>query len=397
MSESKTLLIRYDEIGLKGKNRNQFIDRLVGNIKAHLQDIPGLRFKVPHGRIFIDCPEESVMESLKRLQKIPGVASVSVGVTRPPDFDALAAVGREWIEPLLKPGQTLRFCVRTNRADKSFPYKSPEIDREVGSRILRELHSKGLEVNINQADFTLEVEIGQDETVVFYNRVPGLRGLPVGSSGDVLGLISGGIDSPVAMYRMIKRGCRVHGIFFDNRPFMGRGGYDKVVKLARHLNGYQKRARLYVVPFEDIQVAIRDHCHESNRVVLYRRMMYRIAEAVAREQDALALVTGEAVGQVASQTLQNLNAVSEVVRLSVFRPLVGMNKQEIINEAKELGTYEISIEPYPDCCSVFMPARPATRAKIKDLEADETKYSWDPLMAKAIENMETLELDALGL
>jgi len=397
MSEPRTLLIRYDEIGLKGKNRDQFIDRLARNIRDHLNEIPGLRYKVPHGRIFIFCPEASVEACLSRLQKVAGVASVSVGVTRPPEFDALAAVGREWIEPLIQEGKPFRFCVRTNRADKSYPYKSPEIDREVGSRILRELHSKGLEVNIKQADFVLEIEIGQDETVVFYNRIPGLRGLPVGSSGEVLGLISGGIDSPVAMYRMMRRGCRVHGIFFDNRPFMGRGGYDKVVKLARHLNGYQKHARLYVVPFEEIQVAIRDHCHEFNRVVLYRRMMYRIAEAVARKQNSLALVTGEAVGQVASQTLQNLNAVSDVVRLSVFRPLIGMNKQEIINEAKELGTYEISIEPHPDCCSVFMPTRPTTRAKIKDLEVDEKKYPWEPLMAKAIENMETLELDTLTL
>lgn len=392
MSEPKTFLVRYDEIGLKGKNRGQFIDRLVQNIKSHLHDVPGLQFKVPHGRIFIYCPDEEVAECTRRLQKIPGLASFSVGVTREPDFDAMAAVGKEWIEPLMQPGKSFRFCVRTNRSDKSYPFKSPEIDREVGSRILHDLHAQGLEVSIKQADFILEIEIGQDETIVFSNRVPGLRGLPVGSSGQVLGLISGGIDSPVAMYRMIKRGCRVQGIFFDNRPFMGRGGYDKVVKLSRHLNRYQIKSRLHVVPFEDIQVAIRDHCHESNRVVLYRRMMYRIGEAVARKNDCLALITGEAVGQVASQTLQNLNAVSDVVRLSVFRPLIGMNKQEIITEAQELGTFDISIEAHPDCCSAFMPSRPATRAKIRDLEYDETKYPWEQLMQEAIEKMEVIDL-----
>ena len=178
---------------------------------------------------------------------------------------------------------------------------------------------------------------------------------------------------------------------------MGRGGYDKVVKLSRHLNGFQKKSHLYVVPFEDIQVAIRDFCRPAHRVVLYRRMMYRIAQAVAHKKGYLALATGESVGQVASQTLENLNAVSELVDLSVFRPLIGMNKQEIINEAKELGTYDISIEPHPDCCSVFMPPRPATRAKIEDLKVDETKYPWEALMLEAISKMECVALDSLAV
>ena len=395
MNDRTTILVRYDEIGLKGKNRDQFIARLVNNIKDQMRDIAGLQFKSPHGRIFIYGPSGATSECMRRLQKIPGVASASAGVTRSPDFDALAAVGKEWIEPLLEQKKSLKFCVRTNRADKSFPYKSPEVDREVGSRILRDLHPKGLEVSINGSDFTLEIEIGQEETVVFNNRVQGLRGLPVGSSGEALGLISGGIDSPVAIYRMIKRGCRTHGIFFDNRPFMGRGGYDKVLKLSQLLNGYQRKARLYVVPFEDVQVAIRDHCTSSNRVVLYRRMMYRIAQEVARPNNYLALVTGESVGQVASQTMENLNAVSRVVDMSVFRPLIGMNKQEIINEARELGTYDISIEPHPDCCSVFMPPRPATRAKISELENDESKFDWQDLMRDAIQKMEYIDLDAL--
>jgi tRNA uracil 4-sulfurtransferase len=395
MNERRTILIRYDEIGLKGKNRDQFIQRLVKNIQAQMRDLEGLEFKVPHGRIFIYCSQESIEECTRRLQKIPGIASSSVGVTREPEFDTLAAVGVEWIEPLLQPGKTLKFCVRTNRADKSYPHKSPEIDRQVGSRILGQLHSKGLEVRIKDADFILEIEIGQDETVIFYNRIPGLRGLPVGSSGNILGLISGGIDSPVALYRMMKRGCRAHGIFFDNRPFMGRGGYDKVVKLSKLLNGYQRKSKLYVVPFEDIQVAIRDFCRPAHRVVLYRRMMYRIAQVVALQKGCLALATGESVGQVASQTLENLNAVSDVVNLSVFRPLIGMNKQEIINEARALGTYDISIEPHPDCCSVFMPPRPATRAKIPDLESDETKFPWETLMLEAMSKMETVDLDTL--
>ena len=197
------------------------------------------------------------------------------------------------------------------------------------------------------------------------------------------------------MSRMIRRGCRAHGIFFDNRPFLGRGGYDKVLRLSKIINRYQGGGRLYVVPFENIQVAIRDHCRPPNRVVLYRRMMYRIAEEVAREFRFLALVTGEALGQVASQTLENLAAVSRVVSMSVFRPLIGMDKVEIIALAKQLGTYEISIEPQPDCCSIFMPDRPATKSKMDLLEDDENHYPWQNLMEEAIKNIEAVEMDEL--
>jgi thiamine biosynthesis protein ThiI len=257
------------------------------------------------------------------------------------------------------------------------------------------LADKGLSVDIKGADFVLEVEIGPQETLVFDNRVPGLRGLPVGSSGQVLSLLSGGIDSPVSTLKLIARGCRVHSIFFDNRTFLGRGGYDKVVRLARILNRYQGGGKLFVIPFQDIQVAIRDHCSDANRVVLYRRMMYRIAYALAEIKRCQGLVTGESLGQVASQTLENLAAVSCVVPMSVFRPLIGMNKQEIITQAKSIGTYDISIEPQPDCCSVFMPDHPATRSKIKDLEADERCFPWEELMARAMDAVETINLDEL--
>ncbi len=395
MTDDRTILVRYDEIGLKGKNRSMFINCLMDNIRHRLADIEGVRLRAPHGRVLIYCSTEQAEQCVVELKSIPGVASSSIGVSMEPDFSAMADLGAEWIEPLLSPGKALKFCVKTRRADKSFYKISQEVNFEVGSRIMGKLHSKGLEVNINSAEFVLEIEIGQDETVVFKNRVPGLRGLPVGSSGQVLGLISGGIDSPVALFRIIRRGCRVHGIFFDNRPFMGRGGYDKVLKLSKILNRYQGRGKLYVVPFEDIQLAIRDHCRPAHRVVLYRRMMYRIAQAVADKFKCKGLVTGEAIGQVASQTLENLAAVSCVVPISVFQPLIGMDKQEIINQAKQLGTFEISIEPQPDCCTVFMPPNPATRARIDDLEKDETKFPWQELMAEAILKMEIIQVDDL--
>ncbi|MDP6336602.1 MAG: tRNA uracil 4-sulfurtransferase ThiI [Nitrospinaceae bacterium] len=395
MKDSRTLLIRYDEIGLKGKNRKYFENRLVRNIRYALKGIEGVRIEKIHGRILGRVSRVDADESVYRLTFVPGIASVSIGISMEPDFDKIAEWGIGLINPKLEAEGHLKFCVRTRRSDKSFPSTSTQIDFEVGSRIMGVLADKGLSVDIKGADFVLEVEIGPQETLVFDNRVPGLRGLPVGSSGQVLSLLSGGIDSPVSTLKLIARGCRVHSIFFDNRTFLGRGGYDKVVRLARILNRYQGGGKLFVIPFQDIQVAIRDHCSDANRVVLYRRMMYRIAYALAEIKRCQGLVTGESLGQVASQTLENLAAVSCVVPMSVFRPLIGMNKQEIITQAKSIGTYDISIEPQPDCCSVFMPDHPATRSKIKDLEADERCFPWEELMARAMDAVETINLDEL--
>ena len=395
MTERKTVLIRYDEIGLKGRNRKYFEKCLLKNIKRALSGLDDIHYSSPRGRIFLDIPAKFASECSTSLKAIPGVASFSIGVSMNTDFDAIAALGVQWIEPKLEPVASLKFCVKTRRSEKSFPKTSPEVNFEVGSRIMTALSPRGLTVNIKEAEFVLEVEIGRSETVVFDNRVPGLCGLPVGSSGNVLCLLSGGIDSPVSAFMMACRGCRVHFVFFDNQPFLGRGGYDKVLTLAKKINHFQTRATLYVVPFEEMQGAIRDHCTEENRVVLYRRMMYRIAEEIANRHGYLALINGESLGQVASQTLENLAAVSCVTPLNVFRPLIGMNKESIITKAKEIGTYEVSIEPQPDCCSVFMPKNPVTRSKIPFLERDEEKIPWEEIRDNALAQMEVIKVDDL--
>ncbi|MCH7622937.1 MAG: tRNA 4-thiouridine(8) synthase ThiI [Nitrospinae bacterium] len=394
MTEFRTLLIRYDEIGLKGRNRKYFENCLLNNIKRALDGLDGVRFRLPRGRVMIDSPAPLADECAKRLAYVPGIASFSVGYQVNPDFEEMAALGIQLIEPHLRSGDELKFCVRTQRTDKSFYKTSPEINFEVGSRIMAALAEKGLVVNIKEAEIVIELEIGRAESVLFDHRIPGIRGLPVGCSGNVLSLLSGGIDSPVASFFMMRRGCRVHFIFFDNQPFLGRGGLDKVLKLSKILNRYQSRGRVYVVPFQDIQVAIRDHCSPENRVVLYRRMMYRIGQELAKKIKCLGLVTGESLGQVASQTLENLAAVSCVVPISVFRPLIGMDKQEIIAHARKIETYEISIEPAPDCCSVFMPSRPATKSRIDKLERDESKFPWQDLMQEAMGKTEVIDLDS---
>ena len=393
--KTKTLLIRYDEIGLKGRNRRHFENQLVSNIRYTLRGIKNIKIDKIHGRILGRVDLTDAEKCTSRLTQTPGIASISIGDSVEPDFDKIAQLGISLIQSKLQVLGQLKFCVRTRRSNKSFPFTSKEFDFEVGSRIMEALSSNGLSVDINRAEFVLEIEIGPQETIVFDNRVSGLSGLPVGSSGQVLSLLSGGIDSPVSTFKLINRGCRVHSVFFDNRTFLGRGGYDKVVRLAHTLNRFQGGGKLYVVSFQDIQVAIRDHCPDSNRVVLYRRMMYRIAHALAGLKNYQGLVTGESVGQVASQTLKNLMAVSCVVPMSVLRPLIGMNKQEIITHAKQIGTYDISIEPQPDCCSVFMPNHPSTSCKIKYLEADERFYPWEELMSSALDSMETINLDDL--
>ncbi|MBI5428281.1 MAG: tRNA 4-thiouridine(8) synthase ThiI [Nitrospinae bacterium] len=393
MSRPRIVLVRYDEIGLKGKNRSFFESRLIDHIRRKLADMEGVRYRRPRGRILVDIDETQVDECVRRLRMIPGIVSFSVGVPIRPDVDSIAELGIQWIEPLLASGKPLTFYARTQRSDKTFPITSPDFSYQVGAKILQKLHDKGLSAEFKTPEFVLEIEIGHEETVAFQGRVPGIRGLPVSSGGEVLTLLSGGIDSPVAAFMVIRRGCRSHFVFFDNQAFLGRGGFDKTHRLAKIVNRYQWGGRLCVVPFGNLQTAIRDLCTPAHRVVLYRRMMYRIAHALAEKYGCLALVTGESIGQVASQTLENLAAVSCTVPLSVFRPLIGMDKKDIIDEAKKIGTYDVSIEPHPDCCSVFMPPNPAIRSKVDQLEADEERYPWKDLMREAIENMQVFDLD----
>jgi thiamine biosynthesis protein ThiI len=391
----KIVIVRYDEIGLKGKNRKFFIDALARNIRNKLKDLNNIKVFTPHGRIIIQMSSENQDHCDTQLRAIPGLVSFSFGVEMERDFDLIAKLGINWIEPILSGRDSLNFCIRTRRSDKSFFKTSTECDFEIGSRIMHDLHPKGLVVDIKNAEYMLEVEIGRNAAWVYSGKIKGQGGLPVGTAGEVLSLLSGGIDSPVASHMLIRRGCRVSFIFFENRAFLGKGGFEKVLRLAKLLNRFQDNSRLCVVPFGDIQMAIRDNCRAENRVVLYRRMMYRIAEYLSKKLGYKALITGESLGQVASQTLENLAAVSDVVKSSVFRPLIGMDKIDIIGRAQEIGTYEISIEPHLDCCSIFMPPNPATKVKIPILEDDETRFDYQGLMKEAMENLEWIELEKL--
>jgi tRNA uracil 4-sulfurtransferase len=275
------------------------------------------------------------------------------------------------------------FRIETQRGDKTFPFTSPEINRQLGAAVKEK---SGARVDLANAEFIVTVEILPRDAFFGFNKVAGPGGLPVGASGRVVTLISGGIDSPVAAYRMMQRGCRLIFVHFHSVPFQDKTSQEKVRQLMTVLTRHQFNSRVYFVPFGEIQRQIVAAVARPLRVVLYRRMMLRIAEAIARKEKAKALVTGESLGQVASQTLDNMAVIEQAARLPILRPLVGMDKQEIIDQARRMGTFEISAIPDQDCCQLFVPRHPATKARFADVEADEARFDVKELLRYGIDN-----------
>ena len=395
MNDSPIYILRYDEIGLKGGNRKIFEQKLASHVRSSLKGLGTPIVERRRGRIMILGELERLEEIERRLRKIAGLHSFSKGYRCSMDLDdikkhAEEALMRSW------DGKTpIKFRISTRRSNKKFPMKAVALNADVGAHLVTLHGTDKLSVDLKHADVDVSIEIQTAEVIVFEGRVKGVGGLPVGTAGRVLCLLSGGIDSPVAAYQMMRRGCEVDYVFFENRVFLGRAAYDKVRKLAQLLGEYQPKSRLHVVPFTDIQVAIRDACTDRHRVVLYRRFMYRIADVLAKKFKYLGLVNGESLGQVASQTLENIQAVNTVVDSCVYRPLICMDKVEIIKVSYEIGTYDVSIEDAPDCCSVFMPPKPVTRAKIPWLIEDEEKIPTQELIDRAIEGMEVIRIDGV--
>jgi thiamine biosynthesis protein ThiI len=361
----KSVIVHYQEIALKGRNRPWFIKRLVHNLREATQDLDVREVRALMGRIEVVLGPAAQYESVRdRLSDVFGTANFSRAGRAPLDVDAIAAE----ILKDLGPDNPTTFRVSARRADKRFPLTSPQIEREVGGRIKE---ARGWTVNLDEPAFTIRIEALSGEAFYSFGKEPGPGGLPVGSSGRVACLLSGGIDSPVAAWRMMRRGCRVLLVHFHSYPILSRASQEKARELARMLTRFQFRTRLFLVPFGDIQQRVVLAVAPPLRVVIYRRLMMRIAEQIAREHRAQALVTGDVVGQVASQTLENMSAIGRVVSLPVLRPLVGMDKEEIICEAQRLRTYPISIIPDQDCCTLFTPRHPATRAKLEEVETAE--------------------------
>src|SRR5574337_81564 len=342
-------LIHYHEIALKGKNRNFFLKQLEANLLAATRDLDCGPLRRPAGRLFLTMGEETSWEVLRqRLSRVFGIANFSPAFTMAPNLELLAQRIEEEVS-----GRSFRsFRVAARRAFKTFPQTSQEINEMIGARVK---HISGASVDLTNPDQTIYIELLPAEAFVYFEKCLGPGGLPVGTSGTVACLLSGGIDSPVAAYRMMKRGCRVVFVHFHSQPFADRTSQDKAIELVRLLTLYQFASRLYLVPFGEIQQEVVSRVSGRLRVLVYRRLMLRIAEQIAQKEGAQALVTGESLGQVSSQTLENIAVIEQASTLPILRPLIGMDKDEITQQAQQIASYDVSVLPDQDCCSMFLP------------------------------------------
>ena len=388
MDEAELLyLIHYHEVGLKGRNRGRFENQLIRNIQRSLKGVPIGPVRRISGRLLLglapDTPDGVVRDCLVG---VFGIANFSRAFRVPNQIEAL----REAAWAIAQKARFDSFKLVTRRSDKSFPMNSDEINRDVGAHVQKLSQAT---VKMDDPDLTCYLEVTRDGTFVYGEKISGPGGLPVGANERAVSLLSSGIDSPVASYKIMKRGVTLSFVHFHSQPYTNRNSQRNTEELVQILTRYQYKSRLFVVPFVDIQRHIMEFGMESYRVVLYRRSMLRIAEAIARQEGAQALVTGDNVGQVASQTLANMRAIEEVTLLPVLRPLAGDNKEEIIIQARAIGTYETSIEPYEDCCTVFVPKHPETRADLEKVHACEEKMELDSLIETTLKATEIKQFE----
>ena len=375
------VVVHYHEVALKRGNRPVFINQLINNIGAALRGTGVKRVRSAPGRIVVNLkPDADWPEISRRLQWVFGIANYSLAWRTMRQIDDITALAVAAVDGR----QFGSFAIRTKRADKGFPLESPEINSIVGAAVKAR---SGAAVNIKNPELAINIEVLPREAFVSVDRLPGSGGLPVGSSGTVLALLSGGIDSPVAAWRMMRRGCRVEFVHFHGAPYQDRSSRDKVVELARLLTRYQLRSRLHLVTFGEIQRQIVTGVQRPYRVVLYRRMMMRIAAALAGRIGAEALVTGESLGQVASQTLSNMTTVEAATSLPLLRPLIGMDKAEISAQAEGIGSFEISIQPDQDCCQLFVPKHPATRMSVNTAMQAEQPLDIEAMLRAALDSI----------
>ena len=377
------LLVRYGEIFLKGLNRPYFFRSLVRKIRYALRGT-GAKVWIHDGRILVD-EFEDLETVIDRVTHVFGVHSVCPAVEMPKEnFDAICAQAVQMMT-----GLTGTFKVEARRSDKRYPMLSPEINAELGHRILEA--NPGLKVDIHTPEHVLNVEI-RDQAYLYVRVIPGVGGMPVGTNGNATLLLSGGIDSPVAGWMIAKRGVQINAVHFHSFPYTSEQAREKVLDLARKLSFSCCGIKVHIVPFTEIQLQIRDHCPEEYTTLIMRRFMMRIAERIARKTDSSALVTGESIGQVASQTMEALNTTDSVVEMPVFRPLIGFDKSEIIEIARRIDTYELSSLPYEDCCTIFTPKHPATRPRKEKVAEAEAVLDLEGLIERALDQVEVVSV-----
>ncbi len=376
------ILIKNGELALKGLNRSTFESVLVKNIKRRMQGLGAFVISRSQSTVTIEPTDENfdMDEAVERLSKVFGIAGFQRAAAVEKDMAAIVSAAKEYLADTLSEIST--FKVEAKRSDKNFPLTSPEISREVGGALLSAFGH--LKVDVHNPDRVVTVEVREKKAYIRCNQIKGAGGMPVGTGGKAALLISGGIDSPVAGWMMAKRGIVLDAVHFASPPFTSPQAEMKVHDLLRQVAKYSGDIGLYTVPFTEIQTQIRDNCPEELFTLIMRRFMMRIAERIARREDCAALITGESVGQVASQTMLSLGCTDAVVGLPVFRPLIGMDKDEIILRARQIDTFSISIQPYEDCCTVFTPKHPKTRPQIPFLEHAESALDVEALVERAV-------------
>lgn len=376
------ILVKNGELALKGLNRHTFEDILIGNMRRRLSDLGRFRFTLSQSTIMAEPLGEDfdLDEAVERLTRVFGIAGLSRAAAVEKDMDTILSAAGEYLAAQLLAAKT--FKVEAKRSDKKFPFNSPEICTELGGRLLEGFPH--LTVDVHHPDLTVTVEIRDRFAYIHGNQIKGAGGMPVGSSGKAALLISGGIDSPVAGWMMAKRGLELVAVHFASPPFTSPKAEMKVHNLLKKVAVYSGRISLFVVPFTAIQEEIKNNCPEELFTVIMRRMMMKIAEIIAGKESCGALITGESVGQVASQTMYAIACTDAAVSMPVFRPLIGMDKDEVIILSRKIDTFDISIQPYEDCCTVFTPKHPRTRPKLEYVEKAELVFDTEALIAEAL-------------
>lgn len=385
------ILVRCGEIILKGLNRPVFESKLISNIRKSLYGLGKIEVIKSQSRIYIEPQEDDYdyETALQRLTRVFGIVSVSPAWKINTDYEEIKEYSLKMVRELVSKTGYSTFKVETKRGNKRFPMESPEVSREIGAHLLSNIDN--LTVDVKNPDFIHYIEI-REASYVYSEVLPANGGMPVGTNGKAMLLLSGGIDSPVAGWMIAKRGVEIEAVHFHSYPYTSERAKEKVIELARIMSVYCGQIKLHIVPFTDIQLGINEKCPHDESTIIMRRAMMKISQKIAENTGCLALITGESVGQVASQTIHSLAATNAVVSMPVFRPLIGMDKNEVIEIARKIDTFETSILPYEDCCTVFVAKHPKTRPQIKRIEQSESKLDIDELISRAIENTETLSI-----
>ena len=385
------LIVKYGEIGVKGKNRYIFENKLIKNVKNILKPIGKFNVYKEYGRINVDLDGYDYEEVVEEVRKVFGIVGVCPAVRAEKDYNLLKELALKMLEEKIEQGYK-SFKVDSRRGDKDFKLTSQEMSLDIGGYLVSQVKDK-IAVDVRNPEVKIHCELRQNHVMVYSDTIPGYGGLPLGTNGRAMSLLSGGIDSPVASWMVAKRGMELECIHFHSYPFTSEKSQEKVRDLAEILSKYCGRVRLHKVNMLEIQKSIGLNCKDEEMTIISRRFMMRIAERVAESRHCDALVTGESIGQVASQTIQGLTCTNASVKMPVFRPLIAMDKTEIIEVAQKIGTFETSILPEEDCCTVFSPKKPVTKPKLDRIEKSENKLDVEKLIQDAIDNIEVEDIE----